>query len=190
MLIKKHKSRKRKESRLREVRAIVLKHDEEMIDGKEEVIFIRSLREVRGKIRVPRFFTNLAHKFRVKLNPRYADEIYDTDLYTRLPLETIISIMESWGCKINDENQYWYPNQVASGHLFFTNGRQLHIRVYDHGNGLYSLKAHVEWDGMIRPVMHIMYAGLDYYKGYRILKHLWLSSLKAIGIKEDIKNIN
>ena len=141
---------------------------------------IRSLRGARQRIRSPKIFVRWAHTFRVKLNPRYADENYDTDIYTELPLETIIQILASWGCRINDPNQYWYPNQVASGHIYFTNGRQLHIRVYEHEDGRYSLKAHVEWDGMVRPIMHIMYAGLDYHKGYRILRHLWNSSFKAM----------
>ncbi len=164
------------------VNIIILGNEESPIEvyGEEDILVIRGLREAREKFKIPRFLINWAHRFRVKLNPRYADENYDTDIHTSFSLEKIIDILKSWGCKINDPIQFWYKDQVASGHISFLNGRQLHIRVYGLGDGRYSLKAHAEWDGLVRPIQHMMYAGLDYEKGYRILKRLWEHSLRKI----------
>ena len=163
-----------------DINVIIIKHDESPIEvySDNDILVLRGLRHARKTFRVPRFFINLAHKFRVKLNPIYSDENYDTDIFTTIPLEEIIKIMQSWGCITDDPNQYMYSNQVGSGHMSFINGRQLHIRVYKHPDGRYSLKAHAEWDGLVRPIMHIMYAGLDYEKGYKILKRLWQHSKK------------
>jgi hypothetical protein len=60
---------------------------------------------------------------------------------------------------------------VASGHLYLTNGKQFHLRVYKNSDGL-MIKGHVEWHGITHPILHMMYANLDYEKGYRMLKNL------------------
>jgi hypothetical protein len=88
-----------------------------------------------------------------------------------IPLKKLIKIMENWGCQLNHPNQYEYPDQVASGHLYLDNGKQFHVRVSTHSKGL-MLKGHVEWHGITHPILHIMYANLDYEKGYRMLKKL------------------
>lgn len=124
------------------------------------------------KIFVPKFLLRWAHKFRVHLNPIYADENYDTDIVVDIPLSRLLKIMKSWDCEIDHPNQYWYPNQVASGHIYLKNGKQFHVRVYDHSDGL-MLKAHEEWHGLNHPILHILYANLDYEKGYRMLKKLF-----------------
>ncbi len=121
------------------------------------------------KIHMPKFMLRWAHKFRIKLNPIYSDENYDTDIVINLPLSGIIKLMAGWGCEINHPNQYEYPNQVASGHIYLNNGKQFHLRVTSHSKGL-MLKGHVEWHGVTHPILHIMYANLDYEKGYRMLK--------------------
>lgn len=123
------------------------------------------------KIYMPKFFLRWAHRFRVNLNPIYADENYDTDIVVNMSLSELIKIMEKWGCELNHPNQYWYPDQVASGHIYLNNGKQFHLRVYDHPKGL-MIKGHVEWHGITHPILHTMYANLDYEKGYRMLKKL------------------
>ena len=77
--------------------------------------------------------------------------------------------MKKWGCEIDHPNQYKYPNQLASGHIYLNNGKQFHVRVTKHSKGL-MLKAHEEWHGLTHPILHILYANLDYEKGYRMLK--------------------
>ena len=126
-------------------------------------------------IYVPKFLLRWAHKFRVGLNPIYADENYDTDIVIDLPKPKIIKLMESWGCEIDHPNQFEYPDQIASGHIYLNNGKQLHIRVTNHPKG-FMLKAHEEWHGLTHPFLHIMYANLDYEKGYRMLKKLLVKS--------------
>lgn len=123
------------------------------------------------KIHVPKFFLRWAHKFRVHLNPIYSDENYETDIVVNMPLTKLLKVMSSWGCELNHPNQYQYPEQVASGHIYLNNGKQFHMRVYNHKKGL-MLKGHEEWHGVTHPIMHIMYANLDYENGYRMLKNL------------------
>ena len=123
------------------------------------------------KIHVPKFLLRWAHKFRVNLNPIYSDENYDTDIVLNMPLDKLKKIMQSWGCEINHPNQFEYKDQLASGHIYLDNGKQLHIRVTKHKKGL-MVKAHEEWHGVTHPILHIMYANLDYEKGYLMLKKL------------------
>lgn len=123
------------------------------------------------KVYMPKFLLRWAHKFRVNLNPIYADENYDTDIVVNLPFNRVIKLMQSWDCEIGHPNQFEYSNQVSSGHIYLKNGKQLHIRVYSHPKG-FMLKAHEEWHGVTHPILHIMYANLDYEKGYRMLKRL------------------
>lgn len=124
-------------------------------------------------VKVPKFLTDIVHEVRVLINPRYADEFYQTGILTEMPLKKVEEKMKSWGCEMNHHNQYKYPTQVSSGHIYFTNGRQLHIRVKFISGGKYELKGHVEWHGVSHPIRHMMYADLDYDLGYKILKKLW-----------------
>ena len=138
------------------------------------------MRQEPIKIYVPKFLLRWAHKFRVGLNPIYSDENYDTDIVVDLPLQKIIKHMKKWGCEIDHPNQYKYPNQLASGHIYLNNGKQFHVRVTKHSKGL-MLKAHEEWHGLTHPILHILYANLDYEKGYRMLKKfIKQSNLKII----------
>jgi hypothetical protein len=123
------------------------------------------------KIYVPKFLLRWAHRFRVHLNPIYSDENYNTDIIIDLSLDKLLKVLSSWDCELNHPNQFNYPHQVASGHIYLNNGKQLHIRVTKHSKGL-MLKAHEEWHGVTHPILHIMYANLDYEKGYRMLKRL------------------
>jgi hypothetical protein len=123
------------------------------------------------KIYVPRFLLRWAHKFRVGLNPIYSDENYDTDIVVDLSILKLTKLMVTWGCEIDHPNQYKYPDQVASGHIYLNNGKQFHIRITKHPKG-FMLKAHEEWHGLTHPILHILYANLDYEKGYRMLKKL------------------
>jgi hypothetical protein len=124
-------------------------------------------------VRVPRFLTDLVHEVRVIINPKFADEFYDTGIVVKGPLEKIEERMSSWGSELNHPNQFKYPNQVSSAHLYLTNGKQLHIRVKYLSGARYELKGHVEWHGVPHPVKHMMYLGLDYKLGYKITKALW-----------------
>jgi hypothetical protein len=123
------------------------------------------------KIYVPKFLLRWAHMFRVGLNPIYADENYDTDIVIEMPKNKIREMMRDWGCELDHPNQFEYPGQEISGHIYLNNGKQLHIRVTKHPKG-FMLKAHEEWHGITHPILHIMYANLDYEKGYRMLKKL------------------
>jgi hypothetical protein len=121
-------------------------------------------------IYVPKFMLRWAHKFRVALNPIYSDEHYKTGLVVDLPLKKVEKLLLSWGCEVNHPNQYEYKNQVASGHIYLKNGKQLHIRVKKVKKGL-ELKGHVEWHGVTHPILHMLYANLDYEKGYKMIKN-------------------
>lgn len=121
------------------------------------------------KIYIPKFMLRWAHKFRVGLNPIYSDEHYDTGMIIDISLAKLKNLMESWGCELNHPNQFEYPHQVASGHIYLKNGKQLHIRVVEKPEG-YELKGHVEWHGVTHPILHMLYAHLDYQKGFEMLK--------------------
>ena len=127
------------------------------------------------KVYCPKFFLKLAHKFRVSLNPIYSDENYDTDIVVDISLKELTKVLKTWGCELNHPNQYWYPDQVASGHIYLNNGKQFHLRVTKHRRGL-MLKGHIEWHGLTHPILHILYANLDYESGYRMLKKLMKKS--------------
>ncbi|UCH87922.1 MAG: hypothetical protein JSV49_06535 [Thermoplasmata archaeon] len=137
-------------------------------------------------VRIPKFLTDLVHEVRVLINPRYADEFYDTGILVKGPLEKIEKKFAEWGAELNHTNQFKYPNQVSSAHLYFENGKQLHIRVkYISGAARYELKGHVEWHGVPHPIKHMMYADLDYDLGFKITKELWNAGEKKIeGIKK------
>jgi hypothetical protein len=124
-------------------------------------------------IRVPKFLTDVVHEIRVIINPKYADEYYDTGIFTVKKMKKIEEKLASWGCELNHTNQFKYTTQVSSGHLYFSNGKQLHIRVKFISGGKYELKGHVEWHGVAHPFRHMMYADLDYELGHKILKELW-----------------
>ena len=124
------------------------------------------------KVRMPRWWINIAHRYRVKLHPRYADENYDTGIILRCTLEEIRHRFILLTCDIDNPNQYIYPDQVMSAHLYLPKGRQLHVRVFKYPEG-FIMKAHLEWSGVEHPIRHTFYSGLDYEEGYRILKKLW-----------------
>ena len=124
------------------------------------------------KVRMPKWWMDWAHKFRVKLHPRYDDLKYDTGIVVTCPVEEIRQRLVLMTCDIDNPNQYIYPHQVMSGHLYLPKGRQLHIRVFRHPDGC-ELKAHLEWSGLSHPIRHTFYSGLDYEKGYLVLKKLW-----------------
>jgi hypothetical protein len=124
------------------------------------------------KVRMPRWWINLAHKFRIKLHPRYDDDHYDTGIVVDCSLDEIRNRFLSWTCDLDNPHQYIYKNQVLSGHIYLPAGRQLHIRVFTHPKG-YEMKAHLEWSGLEHPIRHTFYSGLDYEQGYIILKKLW-----------------
>lgn len=123
---------------------------------------------------LPRYFINLAHRVRISISPIFSDENYDTGIRTTCSLYEIECKMREWGCEINHPNQYRYPNQVSSGHLYLKNEKQLHIRVTKVNSMEYELKGHVEWHGLRHPLLHTLCINLDYDKGYRMLKELWL----------------
>jgi len=125
-------------------------------------------------IRIPRLFIDWAHLFRVKLNPHYADENHATEIVIRAKIDRIKKLFETWGFEIDHPNQYIYPDQVGSAHRALKNGKQIHVRMHRHENGV-MLRAHVEWHGVTHPVLHMMYANLDYKLGHRMLKDLWCS---------------
>ena len=72
-----------------DINVIIIKHDESPIEvySDDDILVLRGLRHARKTFTIPRFFINLAHQFRVKLNPIYADENYDTDIFTTTPQE-------------------------------------------------------------------------------------------------------
>ena len=125
------------------------------------------------KVHVPRIFIDFVHDFRVWLHPRYSDKDSEASIITDMTLEEIKTKLQKWGCEINNPNQYWYPTQVASGHIALENGKQFHVRVFQLENGTYELKAHTEWEGLAHPIKHTLYMGLDYENGYQMLKKFW-----------------
>lgn len=135
-------------------------------------------------VKMPKFFIDVVHEVRVIINSKYADEFYHKAILIKLPLAKIKDKFEAWGAEMDHHNQYKYPNQVGSAHLYFNNGKQLHIRVKFITGGKYELKAHVEWHGVPHPIRHMMYLDLDYDLGYRIMKELWDSTKENL---EDIK---
>lgn len=124
------------------------------------------------KVQMPRWWIDLAHKFRVKLHPRYADEHYNTGIVVTCTLEEIRQRFIQFTCDIDNPNQYIYPEQVMSAHLYLPKGKQLHVRVYKCSEG-FLMKGHLEWSGTKHPIRHTFYSGLDYDEGDKILKKLW-----------------
>ena len=123
--------------------------------------------------RVPRWLVSLAHRFRTGLNPQYGDDGHPGMLTTRHPLVVVRSRLVRLGFDLDSINQFVYMDQVLSGHLYFKNGRQLHIRVRRLGKGHFSLQAHTEWNARYHMLRHIMYADLDYEEGIHMLRMMW-----------------
>jgi len=120
------------------------------------------------KLYIPRFLYDLVHYFRITLHPRYSDEAHDTGVLVRCTVEDVRERLSSWGCDVDLPQQYIYDHQVASGHITLHGGRQFHVRVYPGPDG-HIFQAHVEWDGLAHPILHMMYAGLDYELGQKML---------------------
>lgn len=122
---------------------------------------------------VPRWIVNGTHEFRRKLNPRYDDDGHPEKFFTRHPLFVIRSRLRGLGFELDTINQFSYPDQVLSGHLYFRNGRQLHVRVRRISKGYFKIQAHTEWNARYYLFRHIMYADLDYEEGYEMFIKMW-----------------
>ena len=137
-------------------------------------------------IYVPKFILHWAHKFRVTLNPRYSDEHYKTGIVLDLSKKGVEDLLTSWGCELNHPNQYIYSNQILSGHIYLKNGKQLHIRVKKVKNG-FELKGHVEWHGVTHPILHMLYANLDYEKGHQMVKN-FVKKSKIAPVLDEVES--
>jgi hypothetical protein len=135
--------------------------------------------------RVPRWVVRLYHDFLKHLNPRFDDDGHRESFRTRHPLVDIRHRLKRLGLDMDSINQFVYPDQVLSGHLYFRNGRQLHVRVRRISKGLFKVQAHTEWNARYHLFRHILYADLDYEEGLQMVKKLWkrASAPPGSGIK-------
>lgn len=65
-----------------------------------------------------------------------------------------------------------YKKQCLSGHVFYPDAHQLHIRVFPLKHG-FGMKAHYEWNAEFHPLRHLACKDLSYPKGAKMLKRLW-----------------
>lgn len=135
--------------------------------------------------RVPRWLVRLYHEFLAKLNPSFDDDGHPEGFRTRVPLVEIRSRLKRLGFDMDSINQFVYDDQVASGHLYFGNGRQLHVRVRRRGKGHFRIQAHTEWNARYHLFRHILYLDLDYEEGFQMMRRLWrrASAPPGSGIK-------
>jgi hypothetical protein len=68
-----------------------------------------------------------------------------------------------------------YKRQCLSGHIFYPDAHQLHIRVFPLKKG-YGLKAHYEWNAEFHPLRHLACKDLSYPEGARMLRRLWAAT--------------
>ena len=135
--------------------------------------------------RVPRILVRLYHEFLKSLNPRFDDDGHRESFRTRLPLVEIRSRLKRLGFDMDSINQFVYDDQVLSGHLYFGNGRQLHVRVRRRGKGLFKVQAHTEWNARYHLFRHILYQDIDYEEGLEMVRKRWkrASSPPGSGIR-------
>jgi hypothetical protein len=66
-----------------------------------------------------------------------------------------------------------YKEQTLSGHIFYKDGHQLHIRAFHLTKGGFALMAHYEWSAERFPLRHLACKDLSYPEGCKMLKKLW-----------------
>ena len=123
--------------------------------------------------RAPRWLVRFTHAFRGSLNPHYDDDGHPEYFATRLPLVMVRNRFKRLGFDLDSINQFVYEDQVLSGHLYFKNGRQLHVRVRRVGMRVLRIQAHTEWNARYHMLRHIMYADLDYEEGLSMMRTMW-----------------
>lgn len=66
-----------------------------------------------------------------------------------------------------------YKYEALSGHIFYEDGHQLHLRAFPLKKGGYGIKAHYEWSAETNPIRHLACKDISYPLGCRMLKKLW-----------------
>lgn len=110
------------------------------------------------------------------MNPNADPNRWPLCIRTHRNLENLRDKLESMGFLLDYPFQH-YKDQVLSGHKFFDDGHQLHVRVFPTKGGDYGIKAHYEWNAEYHPFRHLACSDLSYPKGCRMFKKLWKETL-------------
>jgi len=113
------------------------------------------------------FFDHIQRGMNHGADPR----IWGHCLRTDLGICQIRMQLEGLGAMLDYPFQH-YKKQCLSGHVFYPDGHQLHIRVFPLKKG-YGIKAHYEWNAEYHPLRHLACKDLSYPTGCRMLKKLW-----------------
>jgi len=114
------------------------------------------------------------------MNPDADPHRWPYCIETKMSVEELREKFDGLGFKLDYPFQH-YKEQVLSGHLFYDDGRQLHMRAFPMGEGKYGLKAHYEWCAEQYPLKHLACQDLSYPRGCKMLRKLW-------GKEEDTSN--
>ena len=106
------------------------------------------------------------------MNPEADPHIWPYCFKTELEFEKLREKLEEIGFKLDYPFQH-YKDQALSGHIFYKDGHQLHMRAFPLKKGGYGLKAHYEWSAETNPIRHLACKDISYPKGCRMLKKLW-----------------
>lgn len=105
------------------------------------------------------------------MNPGADPRIWKHCITTDMDICEIRKRLVELGATLDYPFQH-YKKQCLSGHIFYPDTHQLHIRVFPLGHG-FGMKAHYEWNAEFHPLRHLACNDLSYPKGAGILKRLW-----------------
>jgi hypothetical protein len=117
---------------------------------------------------------NLFDHIQRGMNPEADPKIWPFCIKTKEDLPSIRQKLSDMRAVIDYPFQH-YKKQSLSGHIFYLDRHQLHIRVFPLKVG-YGLKAHYEWNAKYCPLKHLACKDLSYPEGCRRLKRLWNAS--------------
>ena len=106
------------------------------------------------------------------MNPEADPRMWPFCIRTELDLESLKNKLEELGFSLNYPFQH-YKDQSLSGHIFYDDGHQLHLRAYPLKSGGFGLKAHYEWSAETNPIRHLACKDISYPRGCRMIRKLW-----------------
>ncbi len=106
------------------------------------------------------------------MNPEADPHMWPYCMKTDMTVEELREKLEKMGFCLDYPFQH-YKDQSLSGHLFYKDGHQLHIRAFPLKRSGFGLKAHYEWCAETNPVKHLACRDISYPNGCRKFKKLW-----------------
>ena len=111
------------------------------------------------------------------MNPDADPHRWPHCITTNLDMEQLRGRLLELGFHLDYPFQH-YKEQTLSGHLFYDDGHQLHLRAFHLDSGGFALMAHYEWGAEKYPLRHLACKDLSYPRGCKMLKKLWNRKVK------------